>query len=99
MIVPGDVNNDKLTVDIRDAILAASAFGASSGDLRWNPAADIDGNNLVDIFDFILIAANFGRTSWRTLSQPVIKHHIENNHVFMLQKQRPYTKASPRITD
>ncbi len=49
-------------VDISDAILASIANGSSIGDPNWNALADLDdGNNIVDIFDKIRLASEFGR--------------------------------------
>jgi hypothetical protein len=50
-------------VGIQDAILAAKAFGSSPGDPNWNPAADVLGHGVVDIFDIIAICSHFGETS------------------------------------
>jgi parallel beta-helix repeat protein len=56
----GDLNLDK-TVDISDAILAASAFGSSPGHPNWNSLADLNQDNIIDIFDIIILANNFGK--------------------------------------
>jgi hypothetical protein len=56
----GDLNGDGV-VDIKDAILAARAYGSSPGDPNWNPDADLDGNGTVNIIDLILLAMNFGQ--------------------------------------
>jgi hypothetical protein len=50
--VRGDVNNDG-AVDILDLEVTALALGSAPGDSSWNPDADLDQNNLVDIFDIV----------------------------------------------
>jgi outer membrane protein assembly factor BamB len=56
----GDVNQDG-TVDISDAILAASAFGTYPGHPKWDSKADLNQDDAVDIFDLIILVSNFGK--------------------------------------
>lgn len=35
------------------------AFNSAPGNLRWNPEADLNGDNSADIYDAILLAAHF----------------------------------------
>lgn len=56
---PYDINLD-LTVDMRDIGIAAKAFGSYPGHPRWNPIADVDHDDDVDLFDISLIASHFG---------------------------------------
>jgi len=58
----GDLNGDG-TVDIIDLTTASLAFGLYLGDSGWNPKADLDGNNAINIVDILIIAKNFGATS------------------------------------
>jgi hypothetical protein len=67
----GDIGNYGI-IDIRDAILAAKAFGSHRANYsyqgepaspNWNPAADLNGDGVVDIFDIIILCSNFGHTS------------------------------------
>jgi hypothetical protein len=44
-----------------DALLAAKAFGSRPGDENWNPNCDLNGDNVIDIFDLLKLAGNFGR--------------------------------------
>jgi hypothetical protein len=60
--IPGDLNGDGI-VDINDAVIASHAFGSSTGDTNYNPAADLNSNGVVDIFDMLILATNFGRTA------------------------------------
>jgi hypothetical protein len=62
--IVGDVNNDGV-VDIFDIRAAALAFGFSLGDPEWNPNADWNADNKVDIFDFFIIASHFGHLEIR----------------------------------
>lgn len=60
----GDVNGDG-RIDIDDAVAFGRAIHTSSS----NPTLDFNADNLVDILDFILLAANYERTAadnpWR----------------------------------
>jgi PKD repeat protein len=56
----GDINGD-CKVDMIDIYLAAKAFGSYPGHPRWNPDADLDQNNLIDMRDTWLTAKNFGK--------------------------------------
>ncbi|MFZ0966404.1 MAG: dockerin type I domain-containing protein [Candidatus Bathyarchaeia archaeon] len=56
----GDVNSDGV-VDVRDIAIFGKAFGSYPGHLRWNPAADLDGNGIINILDGVIIAKNFGK--------------------------------------
>jgi hypothetical protein len=58
----GDLNGDGI-VNIKDAIVAANAFGSSPGSPNWNPDADLNGDGKINIIDFILLAANFGHSA------------------------------------
>jgi len=55
-----DLNSDGV-VDIRDMAIFGLAFGSYPGHTRWNPAADIDGNGIINILDGVKIAKNFGK--------------------------------------
>jgi hypothetical protein len=58
-LLRGDLNEDN-SVDIYDALVASQAFGLSPANTKWNSAADIDRNGVVDIYDIIMLVANFG---------------------------------------
>ncbi len=58
---PYDLNLDE-KVDMKDIAIAAQAYGSYPGHPRWNPDADVDDDNDVDLFDLSLIAAHFGET-------------------------------------
>jgi parallel beta-helix repeat protein len=59
--MPGDLNMDG-KVDIIDVVIAGSAFGSEPGHPRWNPTADENEDNIIDILDLISICLNFGKT-------------------------------------
>jgi len=58
--IQGDMNNDS-TIDIGDVALAAQAFGSYPGHPRWDPMADQNGDNEINILDLTLICINFGK--------------------------------------
>jgi hypothetical protein len=55
----GDCNGDN-RVDILDTIVFSNSFGAKLGDLKYDDAADQNLDGIVDVYDVILVAANFG---------------------------------------
>jgi ABC-type transport system substrate-binding protein len=58
--IPADINWD-FTDDIFDIVQCAMAFGAVVGDMNWDPKPDIAPEyGIVDIFDLVAIAVNFG---------------------------------------
>ncbi|MBJ6762485.1 M4 family metallopeptidase [Myxococcaceae bacterium JPH2] len=59
-VYTGDINADGL-VDGEDMGVLAQALGAHNGDAHYAPAADLDGNGLVDDNDITLFIAEFGR--------------------------------------
>jgi hypothetical protein len=61
--IVGDINGDR-TVDMKDIIIAARAFGTSPNDPRWDPRADINKDLKVDMKDIIVTARNFGK-QWK----------------------------------
>jgi hypothetical protein len=48
-------------VDGRDLTIIALSLGSSPGSPHWNPAADINDDNVVDTRDIVYAAANFGK--------------------------------------
>jgi hypothetical protein len=56
--IPGDLNGD-LKVSLVDLTTLAHAYGSKPGDVRWNPNADIDNDNSVDLTDLVISAQNF----------------------------------------
>jgi hypothetical protein len=56
--IPGDLNGD-LRVSLADLTTLAHAYGSKPGDVRWNPNADIDNDNSVDLTDLVISAQNF----------------------------------------
>lgn len=54
----GDINDDGI-VDRYDATLLEDAFGSKLGDSNWNAAADLNGDNVVNILDAIILANHF----------------------------------------
>ncbi len=60
--VTGDVNGDG-RVDTLDLAAVAIAFGSRPDNPRWNPEADLDRNNAVNILDLLCVIFNCGKTS------------------------------------
>jgi lysophospholipase L1-like esterase len=50
------------SVDGTDLGRLVGAFGAEPGDSGWDPASDINGDDIVDGVDLALLAQNYGRT-------------------------------------
>jgi len=55
----GDVNWDGV-IDGTDLDLIREAYGSSPGDPNWNPDADLNGDNFVDVMDISICAGNQG---------------------------------------
>jgi hypothetical protein len=59
--VPGDLNAvPDGHVGIDDAIIMSNAFGSINGSLSYIPAADLNGDGVINILDMILLGALFG---------------------------------------
>jgi len=56
----GDINGDG-RVDMQDIGLAAAAFGAYPGHIRWNQDTDVNEDNRINMKDIALISKNFGK--------------------------------------
>lgn len=56
-----DVNLDGI-VDINDVIIWGNAFGSKPEDPNWSPYADVYQDNIIDIFDGIILGINYGKT-------------------------------------
>ncbi len=57
----GDINHDG-RVNMEDLSLACLSFFSYPGHSRWNPEADLDNNDLIDLRDIGIVAINFGAT-------------------------------------
>jgi parallel beta-helix repeat protein len=57
--VPGDTDGD-LDIDIHDMVRLASVYGATRGEVRFNPNCDIDGNDEINIYDIVIALSNYG---------------------------------------
>jgi hypothetical protein len=49
-------------VDIYDAIFVSGKVGKSEGQSGWEYMADVTGNRIIDIFDCIQVANNYGKS-------------------------------------
>jgi hypothetical protein len=58
----GDLNGDG-RVDMADVDILVKAFGSYPGHPRWNPAADVNNNGVVDLNDVVTVLMHFGQTS------------------------------------
>jgi hypothetical protein len=56
-----DIDRDG-EVKIQDLYIIAQAYGSKLGDQSWNPKADFNGDDQVDIADFYKVARDFGKT-------------------------------------
>jgi hypothetical protein len=59
----GDINGGRRGRLHRLAMVRA-CFNQRSGDLGYNPFADINGYGIVDFYDLVIVVLNFGRTQW-----------------------------------
>jgi hypothetical protein len=64
--IKGDINNDG-TVDITDLRTVAAYYDVKEGDPLWTEAQEYDvtnpaGEGIIDIYDLVVIASNFGYT-------------------------------------
>ena len=57
--VPGDVNGDG-SVNIMDLTIVAFAYGALIGEPDYNPDADINDDDIVDMRDLVIVARQLG---------------------------------------
>lgn len=60
-VLVGDVNHDHV-VDIGDATAVGVSFGKQLGDAGYNPDADVNGNNQIDVFDLVMVAIHYGES-------------------------------------
>ncbi len=58
----GDLDHDGI-VSIFDFVEIAGAYGTTPSDSLWNPQADLNNDNVIDIYDIILAAANYMASS------------------------------------
>lgn len=59
----GDVNGNNV-IDLFDFVILAHAYGADSGDTRWNVFADIVVDSRIDVNDLFWLAKNYGEKGW-----------------------------------
>ena len=52
-----------LVSDMQVLIRDVEAYATSVGDEKYNIACDLDGDSDVDMFDFAIFAANYGKTA------------------------------------
>lgn len=55
----GDINSDGI-IDGKDISIVCRAFGATPGDLRWNPKADLNSDEIIDGKDITMVCRAFG---------------------------------------
>jgi len=60
--IQSDLNRDGI-VDIYDSLRACNAFGTCPGSLDYDINIDANQDLTIDIFDMIILASNFGKTS------------------------------------
>jgi hypothetical protein len=60
--LPTDLNQDG-KVNIQDITIVAVAYHTKPGDNKWNPLADLDKSNFIDIIDISMVAKDYGKTT------------------------------------
>jgi parallel beta-helix repeat protein len=60
-VLSQDVNKDGI-VNKRDLNIIVATFESRPGDQNWNPDADLDKDDIVDIIDLSLAGINYGKT-------------------------------------
>lgn len=56
--------NVKDGINIVDISIVAKAYGSKPWNSNWNPRADLDGNNIVNIVDIVKVARMFGKSRY-----------------------------------
>lgn len=61
--IRGDLNNDGI-VNILDLATVAGFYDVKQGDSTWPTASayDLHGDNIIDLYDLVMVASNFGYT-------------------------------------
>ncbi len=59
--IAGDVNGDR-SVNVIDLTIGSLAYGTFKGEPGYNPEADINEDDLVDMRDLVIVARNLGKT-------------------------------------
>lgn len=59
--VPEGDLDDSFNVTIIDIVIVARAFGSQPNESEWSPLANINIDEYIDIFDIVIVAANFGK--------------------------------------
>ncbi len=60
--LPGDVDHDG-DIDPSDFAFFVYSYGSTPNDPEWNPNADFDFSEKVDVADFVLLAMNHGKAT------------------------------------
>jgi len=60
-LLGGDANDDG-AVNVVDLAIIGRAFGSTPSSSNWDERADINGDSVVNIRDFVLAASNFGKS-------------------------------------
>jgi len=61
--IAGDVDHDG-DVDPRDFAFFGYTYGSTPSNIKWNPDADFDFSEKVDVYDFVLLLTNFGKHTY-----------------------------------
>ncbi len=54
---PGDLDKNGV-VDFKDLLILLQAFGSYPGHPRWNPRADLNDDQIVNILDVVILIRN-----------------------------------------
>ncbi len=66
------ISTENMTVDVSDFLALVAAFGSSDSDDNYNAQADIDGNCIVEVADFLEFIKSWGKTAVGPATKPLV---------------------------
>ena len=66
------ISAENMTVDVADFLALVAAFGSSEGDDNYNVQADVNGDGMVNVADFVEFITSFGKTAVGPATKPLV---------------------------